>query len=81
MPRKHRFEKDKEPFIVCIDDLYGGFELVDWFKTEDEATEEYLSWGEKYPDEKGRNQHIFKMIRTTGHDLDDQDSIEMEAEK
>ena len=71
MSRKKRFEKDKEPFIVCVDDLGGGFEIVGWFTTEDEAIKEYESWEEEYPDEEGRNKHIFKMIRTTGQDLGD----------
>lgn len=73
MSKKKRFEKDKEPFIVCMDDLGGGFEMVSWNKTEEEATKEYDSWEKKYPDEEGRNKHIFKMILTTGTDLD-QDS-------
>jgi len=61
----------KEPFIVCVDDLEGGFEIVGWFMTEDEAIKEYESWEEEYPDEDGRNKHIFRMIRTTGQDLGD----------
>ena len=59
----------KEPFIVCVDDLEGGFEIVGWFMTEDEAIKEYESWEEEYPDEDGRSKHIFRMIRTTGQDL------------
>ena len=69
MPRKKRFEKDKEPYIVCMDDISGGFELVGWYKTEEEATKDYDSWEGEYPDKEGRNKHIFKMIRTTGQDL------------
>ena len=64
-----RFKKDKEPFIVCTDGLYGGFEMVSWHKTEEEAIKEYDEWKDKFPDREGRNQHIFKMIRTTGQDL------------
>ena len=71
MPKRKRFEKEKEPFIVCVDDLEGGFEIVGWFMTEDEAIKEYESWEEEYPDEDGRNKHIFRMIRTTGQDLGD----------
>jgi len=69
MPKRKRFEKEKEPFIVCVDDLEGGFEIVGWFMTEDEVIKEYESWEEEYPDEDGRNKHIFRMIRTTGQDL------------
>jgi len=65
-----KWEKDKEPFIACIDDLCGGFELIGWFKTEEEANKEYDSWDSEYPDRIGRNKHIFKMIKTSGHDLD-----------
>ena len=69
MTKRKRFEKDKEPFIVCVDDLGGGFEIIAWFTTEDKAIKEYESWEEEYPDEEGRNKHIFRMIRTTGQDL------------
>ena len=48
MPKRKRFEKEKEPFIVCVDDLEGGFEIVGWFTTEDEAIKEYESWEEEY---------------------------------
>lgn len=63
-------EKDKEPWIVCIDDTYGEFELIYWCKSEEEAIrfyEEELTGD--YPDEEDRNKHLFKMIRTTGEDL------------
>ena len=69
MLKKKRFEKDKEPFIICMDDLGGGFEMIGWSKTEEEATKVYESWEGEYPDREGRNKHIFKMIRTTGQDL------------
>ena len=69
MLKKNLFEKDKEPFIICVDDLGGGFEMIFWAKTEEDAIKEYESWDDEYPDSKGRNKHIFKMIRTTGQDL------------
>lgn len=70
MPRKKRWEKDKEPFIACIDDLEGGFEIVEWFSTEEEAIKTYDTFEGEYPDEDGRHKHLFKMIHTSGHDLD-----------
>jgi len=69
MSKRKRFEMDKEPFLVCVDDLSGGFELISWKRTEDAANDEYDAWDEEYPDREGRNKHIFKMIRTTGQDL------------
>lgn len=73
MSKKKRFEKlrAREPFIICIDDLGSSFEMVYWTKTEEEAIKCYDSWDGDYPDRKGRNKHIFKMIRTTGQDLQD----------
>lgn len=65
------FEKLKEPYIVVIDDLEGEFEIISWNQSEDEANDEYDSWDEEYPDRQGRNKHIFKMIRTTGRDLEE----------
>lgn len=70
MPKK--FKLDKEPFIVCMDDAEGGFEMIFWAKTEEEADKEYQSWRSYergFPDKDGRNKHIFKMIRTTGQSL------------
>ena len=74
MSKKKRFEKDKEPFIVCIDDLGGMFEFVHWCMTEKEANDIYDEIIGEYPDEEGRNKHLFKMIKTSGQDLDDRDS-------
>jgi len=65
------FEKLKEPFIVCMDDREGGFEMIFWAKTEEEALNKYESWEGEYPDRGMRNKHIFKMIRTTGQDMQD----------
>ncbi len=36
-----------------------------------EAIKEYESWNGEYPDSEGHNKHLFKMIRTTGQDLQD----------
>lgn len=63
-------EKIKEPFIACIDDLSGKFEIVHWCETEEEAVKVYDSWKGEYPDREGRNKHVFEMICTTGTDLD-----------
>jgi len=60
----------KETWLVAIDNLEGGFELTFWSETENEANEFYeKELNGNYPDKEGRNKHIFKMVRTSGNDL------------
>ena len=42
----------KEPYIVTVDDVYGGFELIYWCKTKDEAEVKFAEWSleDEYPD-------------------------------
>ena len=67
-------DKLREPYIVASDDLDSGLELVIWHQTEDEAIDDFdgMMKGFTYPDWLGRNMHVFKMIKTTGHDLDEE---------
>ena len=74
-------ETIKEPYIVAIDDDAGDFELVIWHQTKDEAVDEFnvLAAGNKYLDKQGRHVHVFKMIKTTGPDLDEEEFGEGET--
>ena len=63
---------DIEPWIVVVDDLEGGFEIVYWCTDHQEALDFYTSLqnrdyppGPTYPDKEGRNAHIFQMIATS----------------
>lgn len=50
-----------EQWVLVIEDLYGGFELVKWFTDENFAKESFDEWiGEDesepdYPDKEGRD--------------------------
>jgi len=52
----------KENWIVCIDSLEGGFELVYFAETEEEARKFYDELGEV---SEGRHKHIYRRIATT----------------
>jgi len=63
---------DIEPWVVVVDDLEGGFELVYWCTDAQEAYDFYASLQNRdytpdptYPDKEGRNAHIFQMIATS----------------
>ena len=51
-----------EPYIVVVDDLGGGFELVSWCTDEVDARKAYDSLKGEYPDKEGREKRIFKEI-------------------
>ena len=63
---------DIEPWVVVVDDLEGGFELVYWCTDAQEAYDFYASLQNRdytpdptYQDKEGRNAHIFQMIATS----------------
>lgn len=59
----------REPLIVAIDDLDGGFEFVYWCKDTKEAESVYEDVKKNLPDREGRHAHIFILVKdTTGYD-------------
>ena len=63
---------DIEPWIVALDDLEGGFEIVYWCTDHQEALDFYAEQQTRdytnvptYPDKEGRNIHIFQMLKTS----------------
>lgn len=58
-----------EPFIVTIDDVNGGFEMVYWSETMKDAKKFYdeldqEAWQE-YPDKQGRHKRFWTLIESS----------------
>ena len=58
-----------EPFIVTIDDVEGGFEMVYWSETYKEAKKFYdeldqEAWQE-YPDKQGRHKRLWVVAHSS----------------
>jgi len=59
-----------EPYIVVVDDLDGGFELVSWCTDEVDARKAYDSLKGEYLDKEGRAKRIFKEIEWSSNPND-----------
>lgn len=53
----------EENWIVAIEDLYGGLELVEWFEGYTEALERYKEYVGDYPDKEGRDCLLLEVRR------------------